>query len=72
MDNEHQPAQAGDIGNHVLPQAIILLTGVVALGALGVRLLARHIMRRLGIADLLLVISMVNRVRPQPFANPGS
>ncbi|KAH8165341.1 hypothetical protein CIB48_g2918 [Xylaria polymorpha] len=58
MDNEHQPAQAGDIGNHVLPQAIILLTGVVALGALGVRLLARHIMRRLGIADLLLVISM--------------
>ncbi|TGJ79723.1 hypothetical protein E0Z10_g9035 [Xylaria hypoxylon] len=59
MDNGQQIAPAGDIGNHVLPQVIVILTGVIALVALTVRLLARQFMRRLGIADLLLVISMV-------------
>ncbi|KAI1751060.1 hypothetical protein F4782DRAFT_506625 [Xylaria castorea] len=59
MDYDQQTAPAGDIGNHALPKAIVILTGIVALVALVVRLLARHMMRRLGIADLLLVISMV-------------
>ncbi|TRX90537.1 hypothetical protein FHL15_008510 [Xylaria flabelliformis] len=58
MDNDQQTVPAGDIGDHVLPKTIVILTGIVALVALIVRLLARHIMRRLGIADLLLVISM--------------
>ncbi|KAI0453910.1 hypothetical protein F5B21DRAFT_525377 [Xylaria acuta] len=59
MDYDHQAAPAGDIGNHILPKVIVILTGIVALVALTIRLVARHIMRRLGIADLLLVISMV-------------
>ncbi|KAI1735114.1 hypothetical protein F4680DRAFT_310930 [Xylaria scruposa] len=59
MDNDQQTVPAGDIGDHALPKAIVILTGIVALVALIVRLLARHIMRRLGLADLLLVISMV-------------
>ncbi|KAI8948131.1 hypothetical protein F4801DRAFT_558009 [Xylaria longipes] len=59
MDNDHPIAPAGDIGNHVLPKVIIILTGVVALVVLIIRLYARQMMRRLGIADLLLVISMI-------------
>ncbi|KAI0428664.1 hypothetical protein F5Y09DRAFT_357612 [Xylaria sp. FL1042] len=58
MDNDPQNVPAGDIGNHVLPKTIVILTGVVALLALIVRLVARRIMRRLGVADVLLVISM--------------
>jgi hypothetical protein len=57
MDSDNAPA--GDIGNHVLPKAIIILTGVIALIILAIRLYARFIMRRLGISDILLVISMV-------------
>ncbi|KAI0509369.1 hypothetical protein F5B22DRAFT_326973 [Xylaria bambusicola] len=59
MDADQQAAPAGDIGNHVLPKVIVILTGVIALLALIIRLLARHIMRKLGIADILLVISMI-------------
>ncbi|KAI0904215.1 hypothetical protein F4823DRAFT_615753 [Ustulina deusta] len=59
MVSDHQAEPAGDIGDHVLPKVIVILTGVVALVALTIRLLARHMMRRLGIADALLVISMV-------------
>ncbi|KAI0469441.1 hypothetical protein F4859DRAFT_131680 [Xylaria cf. heliscus] len=59
MDDNHPNVPAGDIGDHVLPKVIVILTGIVALVALGIRLLARKMMRRLGIADLLLVISMV-------------
>lgn len=59
MDNSQQAAPAGDIGDHVLPKVIVILTGVIALVALIIRLTARHIMRKLGIADLFLVISMV-------------
>ncbi|KAI1290701.1 hypothetical protein F5Y03DRAFT_403856 [Xylaria venustula] len=58
MDSSQQAAPAGDIGNHVLPKVIVILTGAVGLLALVVRLVARQIMRRLGIADVLLVISM--------------
>ncbi|KAI1122519.1 hypothetical protein F5Y10DRAFT_72581 [Nemania abortiva] len=59
MVDHNQPlAPAGDIGNHVLPKVIVILTGIIALLALFVRLLARQMMRRLGLADLLLVISM--------------
>ncbi|KAF2967711.1 hypothetical protein GQX73_g5888 [Xylaria multiplex] len=58
MDNDQQSAPAGDHGNHVLPKVIVILTGVVALVALIIRLVARKMMRRLGLADLLLVISM--------------
>ncbi|KAI1425508.1 hypothetical protein F5Y12DRAFT_369369 [Xylaria sp. FL1777] len=58
MDDGQQTVPAGDIGNHVLPKAIVIFTGIVALIALIIRLLARQIMRRLGITDLLLIISM--------------
>ncbi|KAI1346848.1 hypothetical protein F5Y01DRAFT_330360 [Xylaria sp. FL0043] len=58
MDDDQPNVPAGDIGNHVLPKTIVILTGVVALLALIVRLVARRIMRRLGVADVLLVISM--------------
>ncbi|KAI8624805.1 hypothetical protein F5Y19DRAFT_303393 [Xylariaceae sp. FL1651] len=59
MGSELQNVPAGDIGNHVLPEVIIIVTGVVAFLAVVIRILARHIMRRLGIADILLVISLV-------------
>ncbi|KAI1360438.1 hypothetical protein F5Y08DRAFT_317338 [Xylaria arbuscula] len=59
MDNNQHAAPAGDIGDHVLPKVIVILTGVIALVALIIRLTARHIMKKLGIADLFLVISMV-------------
>ncbi|KAI0198734.1 hypothetical protein F4808DRAFT_249411 [Astrocystis sublimbata] len=59
IDYHHEPEPAGDIGNHALPKAIVIITGVLALGALLTRLTARKIMHRLGLADLLLVISMI-------------
>lgn len=49
---------AGDIGNHVLPEVIIIVSGVLVLLAVIVRLIARQMMQKLGIADLLLVISL--------------
>ncbi|GAP88178.1 putative integral membrane protein PTH11 [Rosellinia necatrix] len=49
---------AGDIGNHVLPEAIVIVSGALVLLAVIVRLLARHMMKRMGIADILLVISL--------------
>lgn len=52
---------AGDIGNHVLPEVIIIVSGVLVLLAVIVRLIARQMMQKLGIADLLLVISLVRR-----------
>ncbi|KAI1175533.1 hypothetical protein F4777DRAFT_321570 [Nemania sp. FL0916] len=52
------PSPAGDIGNHVVPKAIVLVTGVLSLVALTIRLAARYKMKRLGIPDILLVISM--------------
>ncbi|KAI0869870.1 hypothetical protein GGS24DRAFT_477462 [Hypoxylon argillaceum] len=59
MDNAQQPVPAGDIGDHILPKVIVILTGIVALAAVIVRLLARQMIKRVGLADLLLVISMV-------------
>ncbi|KAJ8131278.1 hypothetical protein O1611_g2346 [Lasiodiplodia mahajangana] len=49
---------AGDIGNHVAPQAIIIVTGIMVAIALLIRFLARYLMKKLGIAEVLLVISM--------------
>lgn len=50
---------AGDIGNHVVPEVIIISTGVVALLAVVIRLMSRYILRKLGIVEILLIISMV-------------
>ncbi|KAI0151573.1 hypothetical protein GGR57DRAFT_503845 [Xylariaceae sp. FL1272] len=58
LAKDMEAAPAGDIGNHVLPEVIIILTGVIALVAVGIRLVARHLMRRLGIPDILLAISL--------------
>ncbi|GAW19407.1 hypothetical protein ANO14919_088940 [Xylariales sp. No.14919] len=59
MDQDQKAAPAGDIGNHILPKVIVIFTGILALIALTIRLVARKMMRRLGIADVLLVLSMV-------------
>lgn len=56
------PTPAGDIGNHVVPEAIVILTGIVALLAVAIRLLARYMMKRFGIPEILLIISMVSRI----------
>ncbi|KAI1119240.1 hypothetical protein F5Y14DRAFT_127285 [Nemania sp. NC0429] len=62
MNSDLQPAPAptpaGDIGNHVVPKAIVIFTGILALLAVVIRLLSRYNMRRLGIPEILLVISM--------------
>ncbi|KAI1186347.1 hypothetical protein F5B17DRAFT_366622 [Nemania serpens] len=62
MSSDMQPAPvptpAGDIGNHVVPEAIVILTGIVALLAVAIRLLARYMMKRFGIPEILLIISM--------------
>jgi hypothetical protein len=58
--NTESPSPAGDIGNHVIPKTIVLLTGILVLVATIIRLSARQIMKKLGIPDILLVISMVN------------
>jgi hypothetical protein len=51
----------GDIGNHVIPLVIFIIEGTFALLAVVVRLVARYMMGRLGLADVLLVISLVRR-----------
>jgi len=55
------PPPTEDIGNHMTPLAIFIVEGVFALLAIVVRLLARYMMGRLGISDILLVISLVRR-----------
>ncbi|KAI1827217.1 hypothetical protein F4861DRAFT_536402 [Xylaria intraflava] len=52
------PAPAGDIGNHIIPEAIIIFTGVLAALAVIIRLAARQLIRRLALSDIFLVISM--------------
>ncbi|KAI0397464.1 hypothetical protein F5Y17DRAFT_373665 [Xylariaceae sp. FL0594] len=52
------PPPVGDIGNHMIPLAVLIVEGVFALLAILVRLLARYMMGRLGISDILLVISL--------------
>ncbi|KAI1164594.1 hypothetical protein F5B18DRAFT_660943 [Nemania serpens] len=62
MNSDLQPAPvptpSGDIGNHVVPEAIVIFTGVLAIVTVAIRLLARYMMKRLGIPEILLVISM--------------
>lgn len=66
MNSDLQPAPvptpSGDIGNHVVPEAIVIFTGVLAIVTVAIRLLARYMMKRLGIPEILLVISMVSRM----------
>ncbi|KAI1420661.1 hypothetical protein F5Y12DRAFT_791210 [Xylaria sp. FL1777] len=50
-------APAGDIGYHVFPKLIIVLSGIVGLFAVATRLFTRYKIKKLGIPDLLLVIS---------------
>ncbi|KAI0904340.1 hypothetical protein F4823DRAFT_634490 [Ustulina deusta] len=52
------PAPAGDIGNHALPEFIIAFAGIVGFLAVATRLFARYMIKKLGIPDILLVISM--------------
>ncbi|KAI1282689.1 hypothetical protein F5Y07DRAFT_409740 [Xylaria sp. FL0933] len=50
-------APAGDIGNHKAPEFIVALSGIVGFSAVATRLFARHIIRKLGVSDILLVVS---------------
>ncbi|KAI0521509.1 hypothetical protein F5B22DRAFT_643675 [Xylaria bambusicola] len=54
----HPAAPAGDIGNHVIPKVVVYLAGIIGLLAVTVRLYARYAIKKLGIPDALLVISM--------------
>ncbi|KAI0966405.1 hypothetical protein F4678DRAFT_475912 [Xylaria arbuscula] len=57
--HEHPtPGPAGDIGYHRLPEFIIVLAGIVGFLAIATRLYARYKIKKLGIPDILLVISL--------------
>ncbi|KAI1326939.1 hypothetical protein F5Y16DRAFT_216508 [Xylariaceae sp. FL0255] len=49
---------AGDIGNHILPEAIIIVTGIIAALAVLIRVMSRYLIKGLGIADVMLAISL--------------
>ncbi|KAI0468473.1 hypothetical protein F4859DRAFT_524408 [Xylaria cf. heliscus] len=49
---------AGDIGNHVVPKLLIILASIVVFFAVAIRLFARHLMKKFGIPDILLLISL--------------
>ncbi|KAI0422896.1 hypothetical protein F5X98DRAFT_360510 [Xylaria grammica] len=63
MDSDlHQTpvlAPAGDIGNHVIPEFLVALAGVIGFFAIATRLFARYIMAKLGLPDFLLVIALL-------------
>ncbi|KAI0096666.1 hypothetical protein GGR51DRAFT_568279 [Nemania sp. FL0031] len=46
------PSPAGDIGNHVLPQVIVIFTGIMVAVATFLRLLARRMMNKLDIMTI--------------------
>ncbi|KAI0810210.1 hypothetical protein GGR55DRAFT_688911 [Xylaria sp. FL0064] len=58
-DSRRHPAAApaGDIGNHEAPEFIVALSGIVGFLAVATRLFARHMIRKLGFSDILLVVS---------------
>ena len=52
-------APSGDIGNHIVPKFIVVFAGIIGTIAVSVRLFARYSIKKLGVPDVLLVISMV-------------